>query len=110
MVSITHRGSRGCSAAFGACRSWWVYPGRRSFVAGPWAGLFVSLWPAATAVDEKARSLLGFFAEEETEVFEGEGAGEGFFAEDVVGEGAFLVLQVADLFLDAVLHYEAVGF
>lgn len=49
------------------------------------------------------------FPEEELEILEREGAGEVLLAEDVFREGAFLFLEAADFFLDAVFHQQTVG-
>ena len=43
------------------------------------------------------------------EILERKGAGEVLLAEDVFREGAFLFLEAADFFFDAVFDDEAVG-
>ena len=55
------------------------------------------------------RLFLSRVAEEEVEILECEGAGEVFLAKDVVGEGAFFLLEEADFFLDGAFDDESVG-
>ena len=58
---------------------------------------------------EERRLFLSGVAEEEVEILEREGAGEVFLAEDVVGEGAFFLLEEADFFLDRAFDDESLG-
>ena len=48
-------------------------------------------------------------AEQKSKVIQREGAGEAFFAEDVLGQRALAPLQLSDFLLDALLHQQPVG-
>src|SRR5882672_6674558 len=84
-ASVTRRQSRGLSVVLAAMTQL-----ARRWVSG------------ATAGERSIR-------EQELQIFEREALGEFFLAEDVQGEGALLLLQRADLFLDAVFDQQAVG-